>query len=186
MARVPYIDPADVDGPLGEQLRARPPLNIFRVLPHAPGTALGFLALGQSVLRGSSLPARLRELVILRVGALSGAHYEVHQHRKLAVAAGVPKNAIDAVLIPGAAAATWLLAGLSDAECAALAFTDDCVRAVKASDAAYAALASHFGPAQQVEIVVAIGFYMLVSRLLENLEVELEDVEVEDLALRHG
>lgn len=186
VARVPYIDPADVGGALGEQLRARPPLNIFRVLPHAPAAAAGFLALGQAVLRGSSLPARLRELVILRVGALSGADYEVHQHRKLAIAAGVPQAAMASVLAPAAAEGTWLLAGLSGAECAALAFTDASVRDVKAGDAVYAELAAHFGPAQQVELIVAIGFYMLVSRLLENLEVELESVEVENLALRHG
>ena len=75
MARVPYVDLDTVGGALGAQLRARPPLNIFRVLPHAPDTALGFLAMGKAVLRDSSLPPRLRELVILRVGALSGAHY---------------------------------------------------------------------------------------------------------------
>jgi len=186
MARIPYIDPHAVPGALGAALRDRPPLNIFRVLPHAPQTALGFLALGQAVLRDSSLPPRLRELVILRVGALSGAHYEVHQHRKLARSAGVADAAIDAVLaVPGGAPA-WRAAGLDDAECAALAFTDESLRNVKASDLAYAALASHFGPAQQIEILVAIGFYMLVSRLLENLEVDLEDVEVENLELRHG
>jgi len=98
----------------------------------------------------------------------------------------VPDGVIDAALaLPGGPAA-WRAAGLADAECAALAFTDETVRGVKASDAAYAALAAHFGPAQQIEIIVAIGFYMLVSRLLENLEVDLEAVEVEKLELRHG
>jgi alkylhydroperoxidase family enzyme len=186
MARVPYIDPADVGGALGEQLRARPPLNIFRVLPHAPQAASGFLAMGQAVLRGASLSARLRELVILRVGALSGAHYEVHQHRKVAASAGVPHTAIDAVLALPGGPLVWRSAGLDEAECAALAFTDETVHSVKASDAAYAALAAHFGPAQQIEIIVAIGFYMLVSRLLENLEVDLETVDVEHLELNHG
>ncbi|MGT2433198.1 carboxymuconolactone decarboxylase family protein [Cupriavidus basilensis] len=81
--------------------RARPPwrataraspLNLYRVLPHAPEIALGFLGLGRAILTEASLPPTLRELVILRVGALSGASYEVHQHRRVACAAGVPEE----------------------------------------------------------------------------------------------
>ncbi|NRF71532.1 carboxymuconolactone decarboxylase family protein [Aquincola sp. S2] len=186
MTRVPYVDLAAVEGPLGARLRERPPLNVFRVLPHAPAAAAGFLALGQAVLRDASLPARLRELVILRVGALSGAHYEVHQHRKMALAAGVSDAAIEAVLTMPGTLASWRAAALSQAECAALTFTDEVLRNVKAGDTTYAALAAHFGPQQQIELLMTIGFYMLVSRLLENLEVDLEDVEVENLELRHG
>jgi AhpD family alkylhydroperoxidase len=186
MARIPYIDLDTVAGVLGERLRARPPLNIFRVLPHSPTAAQGFLALGQAVLRDSSLAPRLRELVILRVGALSGAGYEVHQHRKLARAAGVADAQIEATLASGANTATWRAAGLSAEECAALAFTDEAVCNVKASEAAYADLAAHFAPGQQVEIVITLGFYMLVSRLLENFEVDLEEVDVTDLSLRRG
>jgi AhpD family alkylhydroperoxidase len=186
MARIPYFDLATVPGALGERLRARPPLNIFRVLPHAPVAAQCFLALGQAVLRESSLPPRLRELVILRVGALSGAGYEVHQHRKLARAAGVADNEIEATLADGANAASWRAAGLGADECAALSFTDEAVRNVKASDAAYGALAAHFDPGRQMEIVVLLGFYMMVSRLLENFEVDLEEVDVTNLEMRRG
>ncbi|MCW7541626.1 carboxymuconolactone decarboxylase family protein [Aquabacterium sp. A7-Y] len=186
MARIPYLDLAHVAGPLGERLRERPPLNLFRLLPHAPGVATGFLSMGQAVLRDSSLPPRLRELLILRVGALSGAAYEIHQHRKLARKAGVPDATVEAILSVKGGEAGWRAVGLGDAECAALAFTDATVREVKAGEAAYAALARHFGPAQQIEVLVTVGFYMLVSRLLENLEVDLETVDVENLELRHA
>ena len=83
MARLPFIDPNDVPGALGDLLRSRPPLDLYRVLPHAPEVAEGFLALGGAILRRASLPPDLRELVILRVGALSKAHYEIHQHRRI-------------------------------------------------------------------------------------------------------
>jgi AhpD family alkylhydroperoxidase len=178
MARLPYLDLQDIPGPLGEQLRARPPLNIYRVLPHAPAAARGFLALGQAILRDGSLAPALRELVILRVGALSGAGYEVHQHRKLARAVGVSEAKIAATLAADANAASWRAAGLSAPECAALVFTDECVRDVKAGPAAYADLAAHFAAGEQMEIVITLGFYMLVSRLLENFEVEVEAVDV--------
>ena len=169
MARVSFIDPADVAGPLGETLRARPPLNLYRVLPHAPAVAEGFLALGSAILRRASLDPQLRELVILRVGALSQAHYEIHQHRRVARGLGVAEDKIEAVLVDPAHA-------LFDAkERAVLAFTDAVVHEVKAPEPLYSAMAAHLGPQEQVELLNTIGFYMLVSRLLENLELEIEE-----------
>ncbi|RZL94080.1 MAG: carboxymuconolactone decarboxylase family protein, partial [Variovorax sp.] len=55
MARLPFIDPNDVPGALGDLLRSRPPLDLYRVLPHAPEVAEGFLALGGAILRRASL-----------------------------------------------------------------------------------------------------------------------------------
>ncbi len=98
MARLPYVDLSEVPGHLGEILRGRPPLNLYRVLPHAPEVAVGFLGLGRAILAQSALPVTLRELAILRVGALSGADYEVHQHRRVARSAGLGAEKIEAVL----------------------------------------------------------------------------------------
>src|SRR3954453_9634630 len=98
MARLPYFDVADVPGPLGDVVRSRPRLNLYRVLPHAPEAALGFLALGRALLTQSQLDARLREVAILRVGALCRAGYEVHQHRQVARSTGPTDAEIEAVL----------------------------------------------------------------------------------------
>ena len=169
MARLPFFDLDAVTGTLGDTLRARPPLNLYKVLPHAPEVAEGFLALGGAILRKSSLPPALRELVILRVGALCDASYEIHQHRRVARSVGVPDEKIEAALADPASP-------LFDAgERAVLAFTDAVVRQVKAPEPLYAALAAHCSAQEQMELVVTIGFYMLVSRLLENLELEVED-----------
>ena len=54
------------------------------MLPHAGKAGEGFLKLGGALLRDNELDSKLREIAILRVGLLSGASYEVHQHRKLA------------------------------------------------------------------------------------------------------
>jgi AhpD family alkylhydroperoxidase len=175
MARVPLIDLSTVPGALGETLRSRPPLNIYRVLANAPQVAAGFLALGRAILGQSSIDPGLRELVILRVGVLSGAPYEVHQHRKVARSVGVSPEKIEAVLV-GTDGSVF-----TDVERVALAFTDAVVREVKAPQALYDRLAAHLGPQWQIELVMTIGFYMMVSRLLENLEVELEETNVEHL-----
>ncbi|MBB3182037.1 SDR family oxidoreductase [Variovorax sp. Sphag1AA] len=168
MARLPFFDLNNIPGSLGETLRARPPLNLYRMLPNAPEVAEGFLALGGAILRQSSLTPALRELVILRVGALCEAHYEIHQHRRVARGAGVPDAKIEAALTDPANAV------FDERERAVLAFTDAVVRQVKAPQPLYEALAAHCTSQEQMEVIVTIGFYMLVSRLLENTELEVE------------
>lgn len=179
MARLPLIDPVNVAGPLGDVLRSRPPLNIYRILPNAPAAAEGFLALGRAILSKSALDPKLRELAILRVGALSNAHYEVHQHRKVARNVGVTDEKIEAALLD------TIGKGFSETERAVLEFTDAVVREVKAPDELYARMAEHIAPQEQLELVMAIGFYMLVSRVLENFEVDLEEHNVEITEMPH-
>ena len=89
MARLSYLDVANVVGPLGDVLRTRPSLNLYRILPHAPEAALGFLALGRALRTQTSIDPALPEVAILRVGALCDARYEVHQHRRVARGAGL-------------------------------------------------------------------------------------------------
>ena len=63
-------------------------------------------------------------------------------------------------------------------ECALLRYTDAVVREVKAPEELFRAVASKLTHQQLVELMMTIGFYMLVSRLLENLEVDIEDPPV--------
>ena len=177
MARMPYFDVNEVTGTLGELVRGRPPLNLYRILPNAPETAIGFLSLGRAILTKSALPATLRELAILRVGALCRATYEIHQHRRVALAAGLPQAKIEAVL------RTDSTEGLDSLEALVVAFTDAVVREVKAPEELYARLAKALGDQQTMELLVTIGYYMLVSRLLENLEVDIENPPIDHLEM---
>lgn len=167
MARIPLLDLAEVPGALGEALRTRRPANLYRVLAHAPTLAPGFLQFGVAVLRDMELPASLRELVILRVGHLSGARYEIDHHRPMARAAGVPDAQIEAVLQDAVAPA-----GFTALESAVLRFTDEVLRNVKASTPAYEAVAACLSHRALVELMLTIGQYMGLARLLENLEVD--------------
>jgi len=168
MARVPYVDlsqaPAEYTALLGE----RPPLNLYRMLPHAGPAAVGFLKLGGALLRQNQIDSRLREIAILRVGLLSGAGYEVYQHRRVARQVGLADDKV-AALEPGAD-----LAALDETERFVLAFTDQLFHHVKADDAMFAEAHERFGPRGVAELVLTVGFYMMVSRFLENFEVDIE------------
>src|ERR1043165_2320041 len=97
MARIPY---PEVDRlPEAEEGLARglPPLNIFRMLPHAPTFMRGFGQLGTAILSQAAFDARLRELIILRVGRTSPAPYEWQQHVPIGRACGVSDEEIAAL-----------------------------------------------------------------------------------------
>src|SRR6476661_8666843 len=55
-------------------------LNIFATLAHHPKLLKRWLVFGNHVLAKSTVPARERELVILRIGWLCRAEYEWGQH----------------------------------------------------------------------------------------------------------
>lgn len=176
MARLSYPDPAAAPEELRNLFQALPTkLNIFRMLLQAPTCARGFLSLGSAILQRQKLDPRLRELAILRVAALSGAAYEWTQHVPIARAVGVPDAEIAAVE-HGTPEAL-------DARAAAVVrFTEECVRDVRVSDATFAAARAHLGEQEVAELVLAIGYYMLVARFLETLGVDHEESRPEWVA----
>jgi alkylhydroperoxidase family enzyme len=173
MARLPYFDLKDAPPSIKALLEGRPPLNIYRMVAHGAATAEGFLTLGTAILRRSSIAPTLRELVILRVGMLCGSSYEVTQHRRVAAQAGVPAGKVAAVLespvngLPPEA--------FDELEFLVLRFTEAVVLQTKAPPALTDELARQIPNQQMMEIMMVIGFYMLVCRLLETFEVDLED-----------
>src|SRR6218665_2655710 len=168
MARIPYYDLSQAPESYTRLIAARPPLNLYRMLAHAGKTAEGFLALGSAILRENTLDAKLREIAILRTGILCGAGYEVHQHRRVARRVGLSDDKIDALGKDAARSA------LDATEPRVLEFTDQVVLHVKPPDAVFEALCARLPHGQVAELVLVIGFYMLVSLFLENFEVDIE------------
>lgn len=168
MARLPLIPHAELPPDIASLIASRPPLNLYRLLPHSVPTAKGFLALGRALLTESSLDPQLRELVILRVGALSKASYEIHQHRRVAASVGLTPEQM------GAALQERDESCLNAWQQLVLEFTNAVVWQVKAPAHLYNAVAATLDPAGICELLHTIGFYMLVSRFLENIEVDIE------------
>jgi alkylhydroperoxidase family enzyme len=168
MARIAYFDLAQAPASYTELLGSRPALNLYRMLPHAGKAAEGFLRLGGALLRDNELDARLREIAILRVGLLSRAGYEVHQHRKIARKVGLADAKV-AALEPGADTSA-----LDALELEVLRFTDEVFHHVKAPDAMFDAMRARLTTKALAELVLTIGFYMMVCRFLENFEVDIE------------
>jgi 4-carboxymuconolactone decarboxylase len=168
MARIPYHDLTNLPEPLETLIRSRPPLNLYRMLPHAVTLMPGFLQMGLAIRTATTLDATVRELVILRTGALMGAAYEIHQHRRVAEQAGVPAAAIEGAVHPGAESE------LGELERLVLRFTDAVVQQKKVPDALFDEVVQRFEYRGACEMLLTAGFYMMVSRFLENTGVDIE------------
>lgn len=169
MARVPYVDPATAPPEVKDAFAQLHPLNIFKLVAHAETAFRPFLRLGASILGKQQLSGKLRELAILRVARLSKAEYEWVQHVPIAKATGASDAQIDALSRGDASAACF-----DATEREVLRFTDEVVRDVGASDATYRALAAKLSSRELMELVLAIGFYMTVARVMETFAIDLE------------
>ena len=146
-----------------------PVLNIFRTLAHAPKAARGFLSWGNYVLsRRNDLPAREREIVILRTGFLCKSGYEWTQHVRIGQGVGLTDDEIVAIKT-GADAPGW-----SAADAALIRATDDLHRDQFITDASWAGLKPHFSDKQCMDVVFTTGQYTQVSMMLNSFGVQLD------------
>jgi alkylhydroperoxidase family enzyme len=144
-------------------------LNIFKVMAHCPRVCREFLRLGNAILFNGSLPPKLRELAILRVGDLAEATYEWTQHVPIGLKAGLTEEQIKTMH-------RWKdLPLFSDQERAVLQYTDEVAQNIRVSEETFKAVRDFLTEEQVVELTTTIGYYGMVSRILEALEIELEE-----------
>ena len=142
----------------------------FRVVANNPGVArVAFTQLMQ-LLENNRLDTRLRELMIMRIGWVTGSAYEWTNHWRVATTADIPPEDVLAVR-------DWRNSDrLTAADRAILAATDECLEGKSISDAVWTELAKHItDPAQQVEFVVAMGNWLMFSMLFRNLRIPLAE-----------
>jgi 4-carboxymuconolactone decarboxylase len=141
------------------------------MLLHSPPLADGWNSLLGAIRDQSTLPHDIRELAILRVAALNGAHYEWEAHESIGRRSGLNTEQI-AVLREGGDTSV-----LTAPQSASLAYTDAMTRNIQVPEPLFTALNEHFDHRQIVELTATIGTYNLVSRFLVALEVD-EDNQV--------
>jgi alkylhydroperoxidase family enzyme len=181
MARLPYVDPADAPPPVREALELAPPLNIFRMMANADTAFRPWLRWGATLLTDLELDPLLRELAILRVASLTPhAEYEWVQHAPIAKAVGAVDAQVEA-----------LERGDPDADCfsaderAVLGFTTEVVRDARASEEALGRVREFLSPREIVELLMVIGQYMMVARVMATTDMELDEpVDPESLKAR--
>ena len=143
------------------------PFNAFVLRPR-PGAAFNrWVATDR---QESSLPATVREVVILTVGAAWGAAYELYAHTAVARSVGLAENAVQA-LLDGTAAQV-----LTGDELVVHRFVDELVRTHRVSDDTYAAAEAALGRDGVLDTVHLTGMYLSVSALLNAFEIPAPEI----------
>ncbi len=145
-------------------------VNILDTLVRHPALLRRWMPFFVHVLHKSSLSARDREILILRVGRLCGAEYEWSQHVPFGERAGLSADEIRGIA-EGADAAVWTDAHDRNLIRAA----EQLHRHTMLDDELWHALSSRYNTHQMMDAVFTVGQYRLVSAGLNSLCIQLDD-----------
>jgi alkylhydroperoxidase family enzyme len=167
MARVPYLTPADM--PPDSQI----PLmkaNITRAVANSPGVARLVAGMGAYLRHDSPLDPKLRELAILQVGYTTRSIYEWAHHVEIGVRFGLTDADIDAIGRDSEGQDSHL----DPLAKAVLAAAREMTIHMTLSDQTFATLRAGLKLPALVDLLVAIGEYNGLVRVMAAIEVDLE------------
>jgi AhpD family alkylhydroperoxidase len=149
---------------------AREAGNALATLVRHPDLARSFLGFNVHLLVRSTLPARLRELAILRVAARRGCGYEWTHHARMAAAAGLTPAEIERA---GRHAGSGDRASVPDGlEAAVLRAVDELDDDSVLSDRTWGVLCEHLDERQLMDLVFTVGAYCLLAMAFNSFGVE--------------
>lgn len=142
--------------------------NIFTTQARHPGVMEKWREFSGYILNQSTLPARDREMLILRIGWLCRSEYEFGQHTRIGQQAGLtPEEILN--ITRGPDAPQW-----SAFDAALLRAVDELHADAFISDATWNALSGHYNEKQMIDLVMTVGNYNLVSMFLNTCGVQLD------------
>jgi alkylhydroperoxidase family enzyme len=169
MARLPYLDKSDLL-PEHQDLLARN-LNLYRVLAHSPRAARSLNTLARFIRDGSRLDPRLRELAILQVSYLTRSDWGYSHHVRIGREVGLSDEEIRAVAEETDGRPT----ALDPLAKAVLRAAREMTRDLVVSDETFSALRQGLDNERLTDLVVTISFYNGLVRLLETMQVDVEE-----------
>jgi alkylhydroperoxidase family enzyme len=171
MTRIAYRTLEQMSGPARELTVERGNLNVYRALANAENTFTGWMLAGRAALTSTVLPARLRELVILRVGYLMDSPYEIAQHGALAHTVGIGDQEIAALSNRTA----WESTSFDDIELAALRLTTELVATGEVTPQVFDEVHQRLGAEGTVEVLMLINRWSGLALMLNALDVDIDD-----------
>jgi 4-carboxymuconolactone decarboxylase len=143
----------------------------FNAWLHSPRLGQAAQRLGEAVRYESNLSPRLRELAILTVAARWRAEYEWWAHSRIARSVGLDDETITALkdeVLPNAAA---------PGELAVHRLAIELMDNHRVSDEVYREAVARLGESGVVELITVLGYYTLVSMVLNTFQVAVPEGE---------
>jgi len=177
VARIPELDPADAEPRVRGALERLPALAVFRTVANAQGTFVNWLRFGGDCLDPGLFDPVLRELAILRVARLTpGADYEWAQHVPILLAVGGSQDQVAALEADDLDADA-----LGEDGQLVVRFTSQVVLDAAPDDRTFAAMSASFTPAEITQLLLVIGQYMMLGRVMATAQLEVDAVLGEEV-----
>ena len=164
--RVPPISPEDFTPEQAAMAKGHEHLNFARMLVNHPALYKVFVPFGEKMMRGSELPTRDREILLLRTLELCGEGYEAPHHVAIARAAGLTDAEIEAARTGGT--------GLVAFDRALVKAAEELVGEHCLSNATWAKLSERYSRVQMIDLVFLVGDYTMLSMVTSSLGMQIE------------
>jgi 4-carboxymuconolactone decarboxylase len=170
VARLPYLDPDQAEPRVSEVLGKAPDLGVFRMVANAQRAFPSWMRFGGALLDADEFDPLLREFAITRVAAMTpGADYEWVQHAQITLDVGGTEAQLDAIRRGELDAAV-----LGEDGRLVVRFTSQVVRDVTPDEETFAAMTARFTPRQIVHLLLVIGQYMMLGRIMATTQIDLD------------
>lgn len=162
---------AIASGPRGGGLRGP-----FKALLRSPDLGDRVQRVGAYIRFESAIPAALNEMAILQTGRKWNAQFEFYAHREIGLQAGMRPAIADAIALGQRPDP------MNADETIVWEFANELLETTEVSDPKFHAVANRFGEKGVIDLVSAIGYYSMVSMILNVDRVQLPPGEVPPLA----
>jgi 4-carboxymuconolactone decarboxylase len=170
VARLPYLDSDQAEPRVAEVLGKAADLGVFRMVANAQRAFPAWMRFGAALLDPDEFDPLLREFAITRVAAITaGADYEWVQHAQITLDVGGTQEQLEAIK-RGELDADVLGA---DGQLV-VRFTTQVVRDVSPDEETFAAMSARFTPRQIVHLLLVIGQYMMLGRIMATTQIDVE------------
>ncbi len=168
MARLPFVGKQELSAE--NQDLDRPENNLYRVLNHSPNCSRIAQRMAEFVFRGTRLDGRLKELAIMAAAYLARSKYAWAHHLVICKKYGVSEEDVRQLMnrLDGRPHTLDERARLTVD--AAREMTEN----ITMSDATFAALRGFLNNEEMVDLVVIIGHYNSMGRVLRTLAIDIE------------
>ncbi len=166
--------------PAPHQQRRPNPGNLLGTFACYPELAKAYLTFNGHVLFTSSLSARAREILVLRVAVRTRCEYEWAQHVRLGSVAGLTAEEIS-LIAEGPEPPEWDMFDRS-----LLRAVDELIAGVRISDGTWANLAQTLDERQLMDLVFTVGAYATLAMAIRSFGVEADVDIVPDLPTTTG
>lgn len=144
-------------------------LNVFKVMAHSPELMKAWWSMMTVLFTRLELPARDRELAILRLFQIKGGAYGFAHHARMGAQVGITAEQV-AALASHADSALF-----NERDRLVLRYTDAVTRLDEDASAIAGEVRDAMGERQLVELTFCIANWNLMAHILEPLQIEMEE-----------